>query len=74
MRTAFITHNYCMLHNMGPEHPESPVRLVAINKVLQRTGLLDQLDQLTAVEVTEEQILLAHHHLHQKRLEMKVPD
>ena len=74
MTTAFITHKDCMLHNMGPEHPESPVRLVAINKVLQRTGLLDQLDQLTAVEVTEEQILLAHHHLHQKRLEMKVPD
>ncbi len=73
MTTAYITHKDCMLHNMGPEHPESPIRLAAIHKVLERTGLIDQLDQLTAVPVTEEQISLAHHKLHQKRLETKLP-
>lgn len=74
MATAYITHQDCLLHNMGPDHPESPVRLQAIHKVLSRTGLLDQLDQLTAVHVTEEQIRLAHASLHHKKLEMKVPE
>lgn len=73
MTTAFITHKDCMLHNMGPEHPDSPMRLAAIHKVLERTGLVDQLDQITAVPATDDQIALAHHSLHQKRLEAKQP-
>ena len=36
MTTAFITHQDCTLHNMGPEHPESPIRLAAIRKVLEK--------------------------------------
>lgn len=71
--TAYITHEDCMLHNMGPDHPESPTRLQAIHKVLSRTGLLDHLDQLTSVHVTEEQIKLAHANLHHKKLAMKLP-
>ncbi|KAA0874700.1 histone deacetylase family protein [Nitrincola tapanii] len=74
MTTAYISHSDCLLHNMGPEHPESPVRLQAIRKVLERTGLMEQLDCLTAVPVTDEQIRLAHATLHQKKLEMKVPE
>ena len=73
MTTAYITHEDCLLHNMGPDHPESPVRLQAIRKVLERTGLMDHMDQLTAVPVTPEQIQLAHAKLHFKKLEMKVP-
>lgn len=73
MTTAYITHEDCLLHNMGPDHPESPVRLQAIRKVLERTGLMDHMDQLTAVPASAEQIQLAHAKLHQKKLEMKVP-
>ncbi|MBR9827715.1 MAG: histone deacetylase family protein [Oceanospirillales bacterium] len=73
MTTAFITHKDCMLHNLGPEHPESPLRLAAIHKVLERTGLIDHLDQLTSVDVTDEQIAMVHHKLHHKRLEAKQP-
>ncbi|WP_417581716.1 histone deacetylase family protein [Nitrincola sp.] len=73
MTTAYITHEDCLLHNMGPDHPESPVRLQAIRKVLERTGLMDHMDQLTAVPATAEQIQLAHAKLHQKKLEMKLP-
>lgn len=73
MTTAYITHEDCLLHNMGPDHPESPVRLQAIRKVLERTGLMDHMDQLTAVPATPEQIQLAHAKLHLKKLEMKVP-
>lgn len=74
MTTAFITHQDCSLHNMGPEHPESPVRLAAIRKVLEKTGLLQELEQIESVHVLPEQIQLAHAKLHQKRLEMKLPE
>ncbi|MBY4675680.1 histone deacetylase family protein [Marinobacterium arenosum] len=74
MTTAYISHQDCGLHNMGPEHPESPVRLLAIRKVLEKTGLLQELEQFEAVPVTAQQIQLAHAKLHQKRLEMKLPE
>ena len=74
MTTAFITHDDCGLHNMGPEHPESPVRLIAIRKVLEKTGLMQELERLESVHVLPEQIQLAHANLHQKRLEMKLPE
>ncbi|WP_299183692.1 histone deacetylase family protein [uncultured Neptuniibacter sp.] len=74
MTTAFITHDDCGLHNMGPEHPESPVRLLAIKKVLEKTGLIQEMEQLESVHILPEQIQLAHAHLHQKRLEMKLPE
>ncbi|NVK42981.1 MAG: histone deacetylase family protein [Oceanospirillaceae bacterium] len=68
MTTAFISHQDCTLHNMGPEHPESPIRLAAIRKVLDRTGLLQQLDSHDAIAATAEQIQLAHAKLHQSKL------
>ncbi|MDI3322928.1 histone deacetylase family protein [Pontibacterium granulatum] len=74
MTTAFISHEDCGLHNMGPEHPEAPVRLLAIRKVLEKTGLIEELDQHQSVHVTAEQVKLAHAELHQKRLEMKLPE
>lgn len=58
---------------MGPEHPEAPIRLVAIQKVLTKTGLLAELEQIQSVHVLPEQVQLAHAELHQKRLEMKLP-
>ena len=30
MITAYLTHPDCLLHHMGPEHPENPHRLEAI--------------------------------------------
>ncbi len=66
--TAFISHEDCGLHNMGPEHPESPVRLIAIQKVLSKTGLIDDLHTMESVHVTAEQIKLAHSSHHQSDL------
>ena len=74
MTTAFITHEDCRLHNMGPEHPESPIRLVAIRKVLEKTGLIQELKQIESVHVEPEQLQLVHARLHQTRLEMKLPE
>ncbi|RDE22377.1 histone deacetylase family protein [Motiliproteus coralliicola] len=74
MVTSYISHQDCGLHNMGPEHPESPIRLLAIARQLERTGLQDHLQQITAVHVQEEQIKLAHAPLHSARLHMKLPE
>lgn len=73
MTTAFISHEDCGLHNMGPEHPESPIRLLAIRKVLTKTGLMQELEQIESVHIMPEQIKLAHAEMHQKNLELKLP-
>lgn len=72
--TAFISHEDCGLHNMGPEHPESPVRLIAIQKVLSKTGLINDLVQMESVHVTADQIKLAHSGHHQSDLLQLVPE
>lgn len=41
--TAFITHSDCSRHDMGEFHPESPLRLSAINDRLIASGLLQYL-------------------------------
>jgi len=74
MVTTYISHQDCGLHNMGPEHPESPIRLLAIERQLERSGLQDHLQRMQAVHATDEQILLAHHPLHSKRLQMRLPE
>ncbi|WP_151702822.1 histone deacetylase family protein [Nitrincola alkalilacustris] len=73
MNTAYISHQDCLLHNMGPDHPESPIRLQAIRKVLERTGLIDHLDQTDSVAITQEQIQLVHARLHHSKLEILSP-
>src|SRR5690349_3362362 len=37
--TAFITHPSCLEHEMGPQHPECPERLTAIDDQLIMSGL-----------------------------------
>jgi len=73
MTTAYISHQDCTLHNMGPEHPESPIRLQAIEKVLDRTGLKTELLVREAQHVSAEHIARSHHPQHQEKLENKRP-
>ena len=37
---GYFTHSDCMIHDMGPMHPESPMRLQAIDIQLQADGLM----------------------------------
>ena len=60
MAAAFITHNDCIKHEMGENHPECPERLGAINDQLLITGLLDFMDAYDAPFATIEQIGRAH--------------
>lgn len=43
MSTALITHDDCVLHKIGPDHPECPQRISAILDQLKKQGLYDYL-------------------------------
>ncbi len=58
---------------MGPEHPEQPARVRAIADRLALTGLLDQLDCLTAFPATNEQLLRVHTRAYLDFLKSSVP-
>ena len=60
MHTAFISHPDCLLHEMGPYHPESPARLKAIEDALTACGLMDKLERHAAPLATREQLERVH--------------
>lgn len=60
MHTAFISHPDCLLHDMGPYHPERPARLKAIEDELTASGLMDRLERHVAPLATLEQLKRVH--------------
>ncbi|WP_346798258.1 histone deacetylase family protein [Halomonas sp. Bachu 37] len=74
MITAYLTHPDCQLHHMGPEHPESPLRLEAIRARLSLSGLLQQTMQADAREASQEQLARVHPTRHLKALDKCVPE
>ncbi len=60
MHTAYITHPACRLHNMGDWHPESPLRLSAIDDQLHAARLFDYLTHLDAPKAERSQLLRVH--------------
>ena len=60
MKTAYISHTDCLLHNMGDFHPESPQRLHAIEDRLVAAHLMSLLRHYDAPAVTREQLLRVH--------------
>lgn len=60
MTIGYITHSDCLLHDLGPGHPESPARLLAINDRLIGSGLDAALVRHDAPRVTREQLLRVH--------------
>ncbi|MDN3520847.1 histone deacetylase family protein [Halomonas ramblicola] len=74
MITGYITHPDCRLHHMGPDHPESPLRLEAIHARLSRTGVLQQTMQSEARPATEEELARVHPRRHLQALEKCLPE
>ncbi|MCE8002012.1 histone deacetylase family protein [Billgrantia ethanolica] len=74
MITAFISHPDCDLHHMGPEHPESPLRLEAIRARLALSGLLQQTMQSEARQASEEELARVHPLRHLRALDKCVPE
>lgn len=60
VKTAYISHSDCLKHDMGPYHPESPQRLVAIENALNASGLLSQLRRFEAPLATTGQLARVH--------------
>lgn len=60
MTVAYITHPSSLLHEMGPDHPERPQRIIAIDTALKQSGLLNKLKPYLAPQATHEQLLRVH--------------
>lgn len=60
MLPAFISHPDCARHEMGPDHPECPERLGAIQDMLLLRGLLDYMNTYDAPLATEAQLGRVH--------------
>ncbi|MBT8132352.1 MAG: histone deacetylase family protein [Gammaproteobacteria bacterium] len=60
MKTAYYHHPVCLLHDVGPGHPENPGRLRAINERLEKDQLFERLLQLEAPVATPEQLCRIH--------------
>ena len=60
MTVALITHQDCMLHDMGLSHPERPARLKAINDQLIADGLEWVMRHYEAPKATVEQLQAVH--------------
>jgi len=61
MTTAYITHGDCVLHAMGPGHPECPDRLIAINEQIRSSKLKDELRCLEAPLAAADDLKRVHH-------------
>ena len=64
MKTAVISHNDCLLHDMGDAHPECPERLTAIEQHFEETCLIQDVVSLEAKPASREQIMRAHPERH----------
>ncbi|MGH8761903.1 MAG: histone deacetylase family protein [Nitrosospira sp.] len=73
MRTAYISHSDCLLHKMGPYHPECPARLMAIEDELIASGLTDKLEHHVAPLATREQLERIHTAEYIASLEARAP-
>jgi acetoin utilization deacetylase AcuC-like enzyme len=58
--SAYITHRDCLLHEMGPGHPECPQRIDSISDFLLAKGLLDLMLSYDAPQATREQLQRVH--------------
>ncbi|MDP1658156.1 MAG: histone deacetylase family protein [Methylotenera sp.] len=60
MQTAYITHPEFLKHDMGPDHPECPARIQAIQDQLIASGLFDFLKHYEAQKASKEVLALVH--------------
>ena len=73
MTTGFFSHDDCMKHNMGAEHPECPERLAAITSYLADTGLGQHLDWVRPDEATRDQLQTVHPERYLNQLDLMQP-
>jgi acetoin utilization deacetylase AcuC-like enzyme len=74
VRTAYVTHPACRIHDTGPAHPECAGRLFAIEDQFIASGLRDALLHVDAPEVTTEQLLRVHTLAHIETVSAAIPE
>ncbi len=72
--TAYITHPSCMLHDMGPHHPECPERLASIDEHLAAAGLHERLVHHLAPAATRAELVRVHGDDYLDLLDASSPD
>ena len=73
MSTALISHTDCVLHEISPDHPESPQRVDAIADQLKKQDVYDYLMHADAPKATWEQLLLGHSEAYVDLIHRKAP-
>ncbi|MDP4549188.1 MAG: histone deacetylase family protein [Marinobacter sp.] len=73
MTTAFFSHEDCLKHNMGSEHPESPERIQSILAHIAETELQQKLDWVRPEEITRDQLLMVHPESYLQQLDLMAP-
>jgi acetoin utilization deacetylase AcuC-like enzyme len=73
MLSAYITHPSSLRHEMGPDHPDCPGRVSAINDYLLSHGLLDLMLPFTAPAATHAQVERVHASLYVAELVAGAP-
>lgn len=73
MLPAYISHDDCLKHAMGPQHPEAPERIGAIHDMLLIRGLLDFMQHHEAPLATEAQLARAHSRVYLQQLAALAP-
>ncbi len=71
--TAYITHPSCLLHEMGPDHPECPERLSSINDHVISLGLDGHVARYEAPPATREQLSRVHSAAYVEAIERAAP-
>ena len=67
-QVVIISHQDCLLHEMGDLHPECPQRLQAVSERLAKNDLINACPGLAAVLATKEQLKLGHDHSYVDRI------
>lgn len=72
MTVTIYTHPACLAHNMGPQHPERPDRLKAVQAALEREAF-SSFEHLRAPQATREQICRVHPEAYYDAIEKAAP-
>ena len=74
MTTLFVSHSDTLRHDMGPQHPESPLRLIAIKERIKQNGMRNQLLYLDAKKITRQQLARIHPETYLQQLDEISPE
>jgi len=72
-RTGFVYHPDYLEHDMGPGHPESPERLLAITARLRRSGLWERLTHIPPSPAADQWVTQVHDPAYLQRLKDRAP-